>query len=59
MSAEELAQLGNLIDRSRAAFEIPEVSRYWIRVHRGDGSRIRVIYDTTLSTIVTVVGRSR
>lgn len=57
MSAHDIAELSQLIDRAREAFEIPNISRYWIGVHRGDGSRIRVVYDTTLSTIVTAVGR--
>lgn len=57
MSAEDLADLSMLILSARKAFEMPNVSRYWIGIRRGDGSRIRVIFDTTLSTIVTVVRR--
>lgn len=55
MSAHDLAKLSSLIDSARTAFEMPNITRYRIGVRRGDGTRIRVVFDTTLSTVVTVL----
>lgn len=57
MSAHDLSKLSAFIDSARLAFEMPNITRYRIGVRRGDGSRIRVIFDTALSTIVTVLSR--
>lgn len=57
MSAQDNAKLSDFIDRARIAFEMPNITRYPIRVRRGDGTRIRVIFDISLSTIVTAVRR--
>lgn len=56
MSAEDIVELSSLVDRAREAFVYPGATRYWIRVRRHNGQRIKVIFDTELSTIVTVVG---
>lgn len=55
MTPGEIARLSSLIDRCRQAFEQPNQFRYRIGVKRGDGRRFRVIYDTNLSTVVTVL----
>lgn len=57
MPADDLAKLSSLIELARQAFEVPKVNRYWIGVRRGDGTRLRVMYDTNLCTIVTLWSR--
>lgn len=59
MSHQEVEDLGRWIERARPAFEVEGRTRYKIGVHRGNGDRFRVIYDTQLATVVTVQTRRR
>ncbi len=59
MSHHEIESLAVRIDRMRPAFVRQGQHRYRLRVRLGSGDRVRLIYDTTLSAIVTVVGRVR
>lgn len=59
MTARQIAALSDHIERARAAFVRPGRTRYRIRILRGDGTRLRAIYDTRLCTIVTVWRRPR
>ncbi len=57
MTAEQVEALGALADRFRPILEKPGQHRYWLKVRSGDGIRYRMLYDTDLSTPVTVIGR--
>tara|TARA_R110001592_G_scaffold104697_1_gene294567 strand:- start:64899 stop:65231 length:333 start_codon:yes stop_codon:yes gene_type:complete len=54
MSLSEIEALSRHIDLYRPAFQRPGQTRYLLGVHRGNGERFRVIYDTSLKTIVTI-----
>jgi len=60
LSYEDVEALNRWIDRARPAFERPDQIRYRIGVHRANGDRFRVIYDTRLATVVTIhIGRMK
>ncbi|MEQ8318745.1 MAG: hypothetical protein RH946_00660 [Rhodospirillales bacterium] len=54
LSHNDIEVLNRWIDRARPAFEKPGQFRYRIGVHRANGDRFRVIYDTQLQTVVTI-----
>ena len=58
MTAVDVADLERVIDRLRPAFEQPGRCRYWLTVRRHSGS-VRVIYDTHLGCLVTVLGERK
>ena len=55
MTAVDVANLEKTIDRLRPAFERPGRDRYWLTVRR-PGGKIRVVYDTRLQCLVTILG---
>lgn len=57
LTAEQLAKLNTDIEALRPAFERPGQHRYRLRIHRGDGRRLRVVYDTDLQTVVTILSK--
>ncbi|PIW30392.1 MAG: hypothetical protein COW30_02470 [Rhodospirillales bacterium CG15_BIG_FIL_POST_REV_8_21_14_020_66_15] len=58
ISYQEIERLNAWIERARPAFEIDGRTRFRVNVHRGNGQRIRVIYDTALATVVTVMAKT-
>tara|TARA_R110000868_G_scaffold31325_2_gene114832 strand:- start:26292 stop:26600 length:309 start_codon:yes stop_codon:yes gene_type:complete len=57
LTHQQIEQLSARINRMRPAFERPGQDRYRLRVRLGTGKKVRLVFDTKLSTIVTVLGR--
>lgn len=54
LDAESLLRMEIAAERLKAAFELPDVERYWLR-GRIAGVPLRFVYDIRMACVVTVV----